>query len=108
MAGILELAPRGPAASNTDAAALPPDLRELQPLLEEWGRTDDSERSDLIDAADTSSLEELVRRVGPKLERIADFLRDHTTNGPSVAGSLDALAQAVMEAEQELQRRSSG
>lgn len=105
IAALLELAPAGTQKRTADRRALPEDLRDLHPLLEKWGKTDDAERSDLVERADNDALDQLVNRVRPKLGRIAEFLSDTAPQDADLAGSLDALAQAAMEAEREIARR---
>jgi hypothetical protein len=110
---IIAFAHALPAAEATEPSMnpqeLPADLRGLVDLVETWGQSDDLERSEQIEQADVAALEDLVRQGRPHLARIAELLRAPGIAGDSPeVGRLDAFAQAVMEAEQELRRRKKG
>ena len=94
------------AGEALDRRQLPEDLRELFPLLNEWGKADDLQRSDLIEDAESAALEELVKRGQPMLTRISEYLGQPDVQQSDMTSALDAFAQAVLEAEQELQNRS--
>jgi cob(I)alamin adenosyltransferase len=82
------------------------DTRDLFPLLARWAVADDLERSDLVAEADTAALQELVDSAEPQLPGIASFLEADGDEDSAEAFALDALAQGVMEARQELTKRS--
>jgi hypothetical protein len=97
--------PPGAEPEALDPLKVPEDLRKLLPLVAKWGKSDDAERGDLVEGARTASLERLVDHGKPLLARIAEFLGRPDVSDSNEA-ALDAFAQAVMEAEQELRRRS--
>ena len=57
-----------------DNHAVPPDLRHLIPLAQEWGIGDDVERVAKVDAATPAQRAELRRAVGPHQARITQWL----------------------------------
>lgn len=57
-----------------ETQAVPPDLRHLIPLAQEWGIGDDLERVAKVDAATRSQRAALRRAVGPHQARITQWL----------------------------------
>jgi hypothetical protein len=106
LAALARVLPPAPTEEPLDPQRLPEDLRDLFPLLARWAVPDDLERSDLVAEADTAALQELVDIAEPRLPVIASFLAAHGDEDSAEAFALDALAQCVMEARQELTKRS--
>ena len=104
LVALARVLPRGLKQAQLDRGLLPEDLRDLFFLLKRWGIPDDEERSAAVTSAKTETLERLVERAETRLARISAFLSE--THGDSAeATALDGLAQSVMEARQELNRR---
>jgi hypothetical protein len=82
----------------------PSDLASVWPLVLRWAVSDDVERGDLLERATVEELTSLVEDGRPLLGSINDYL-DATGNAESAVPYGD-LAQAVMEAEFEIQRRT--
>ena len=99
MVGLLPAA----GAAEPLAVVLPADLEPLQPLLAQWAIDDDEQRGRAIERASDRELAELWQAVGPRLDAIDQALQ-HADG--RIAG-LDSLAQAALEAERELQRRTA-
>ena len=106
LVALARILPPGAVAPPFDPQALPEDLRDLVPLFAHWAVSDDQARSDRISKAKTAALQKLVDRVGPRLPRIANFLDEHGEEDALEVFAMDALAQALMEARQELTKRS--
>ena len=106
LVALARILPAEPSPTAVDPQKLPEDLRPLVPLLLEWGKSDDVDRADLIQAAETDLLQQLVDRGRPHLTRIAQFLGQTEVQDSREAAALDDLAQAVMEAQQELRKRA--
>lgn len=106
LVALARILPPAPAEGPLDPGKLSAELRALVPPLMRWGISDDSERSDLVTGAKTAQLRALVERVEPLMPRIAKFLDEHGQEDLAEASALDALAQSVMEARQELTSRS--
>lgn len=96
---------RGTPEEPLDPNKLRNDLRDLFGLFKRWAKTNDGERSDVVERANTKSLEKLVEQCNPRLRQIAEVLAQPEFANSNEGGALDALAQAVMEAELELRRR---
>lgn len=60
--------------SVLNVAEVPDSLRNLVPLAKKWGIGDDGDRGDILEAASAQELEELGKRVGPRMQEIADWL----------------------------------
>ena len=106
LVALARILPPGAAETPFDPEALPEDLREVVPLFAHWAAADDQDRSDRVSKAKTAALQRLVDRVGPRLPRIAAFLDEHGKEDSAEVIAVDALAQSVMEAREELSRRS--
>jgi hypothetical protein len=106
LVALARIVPTGAADMLLNPQKVPEDLRDLFPLLARWAISDDVERSDLVSSAKTAALRRLVERTEPRLRRIAEFLGQPGVQDLNEAAALDALAQSVMEARQELTRRS--
>lgn len=106
LVALARILPAGAADRRLDPLKVPEDLRDVFPLLTRWAISDDVERSDLVGSAKTAALRRLVDRAEPRLRRIAEFLGQPGAQDLDEAVALDALAQSVMEARQELTRRS--
>ena len=89
------------AVSPEPTADLPAGLEQLQPLLARWAIDDDEQRAVAIDHAPEDELAEVWQTVSPQLGAIDDALQQ----GDAGTGPLGSLAQAALEARQELQRR---
>jgi hypothetical protein len=105
LVALARILPPGAIAAPLDLQVLPEDLRDLFPLLAHWAVSDDQARSDRVGNAKTAALQRLVDRVEPRLPRVAAFLNAHDDEDSLEASGLDALAQTVMEAQQELTKR---
>ena len=81
----------------------PAELAALWPLVLRWARGDDVQRVGLITAGGSADLAELSRQVRPLLSEIDAYL-DRTGDAERAVPFGD-LAQAALEAEQELSRR---
>ena len=103
LCAIVDLLPGAGAAERIPDAALPADLEPLQPLLAQWAIEDDEQRALAVERASDRELAELWQAVGPKLDAI-DHALQHDDG--RIAG-LDSLAQAGLEAERELRRRTA-
>ena len=99
------VAPTPPVVSSN----YPPELRSLVPLLEDWAVSDDQERSERIEHASTRDLKAMVEAVLPRILEVNQYLDtvDRSDVKASEAASLfDALAQAALEGDLELNTRS--
>jgi hypothetical protein len=106
LVALARILPPGATEVPLDPQALPEDLRDLVPLLAHWAEADDQDRSDRVGKAKTAALQRLVDRVGPRLPRIAAFLDERGKEDSAEVIAVDALALSVMEAREELSRRS--
>ena len=89
-----------------DASKLPKELRGLVPLLSDWAVSDDAERGRRISSAPEKVLEALHRDVSPHLAAIDRFCEEKETDRNAYeAPLLGRLAEAAIEAEQELTTR---
>jgi hypothetical protein len=81
-----------------DPERLPPDLRQLVPLVEKWAVGDDVEREALLAAGSPDELRHLVETVSPLSPRINAYL-DSFASGemPEEAAMIGRLAEAVSE-----------
>jgi hypothetical protein len=80
-------------------------LRPLIPLLEDWGISDDAERSHKLEAASPDSLRNLEGVVRPLIDEIEQFCDDFDAPDTYEAPLLGALAETALEAADELKRR---
>jgi hypothetical protein len=103
LCAVVDLLPAAGAAKPLTDAALPAELESLQPLLAHWAIDDDEQRALAIERASDRELAQLWQAVGPKLDAI-DHVLQHEDG--RIAG-LDSLAQAALEAERELRRRTA-
>jgi hypothetical protein len=104
LVALAQILPPGAKEAPLDRRRLPEDMRDLFPLIKRWGFSDDEDRADKIKRAKIQTLRRLVERAESRLTRIAEFLSQE--GGDSREGAaLDGVAQSVMEARQELNRR---
>jgi len=106
LVALARILPPGAVAAPLDPQALPDDLRDLVPLLAHWAVSDDQARSDRVSKAKSAALQKLADRTEARLPRIAGYLHEHSEEDSAEVSALDALAQTVMEARQELTRRA--
>jgi hypothetical protein len=84
---------------------LPDALSALQPLIRSWAIADDQQRADEIEAAETDELRSLIAAVEPHLSAIDRLcLQDEAAPAAHATGH---LAEATLEARQELERRNA-
>lgn len=79
---------------------LPDEFHPLIPMIKRWAVTDDSERSDLLEATPKLVLRALVDEVFPYLEAINSFLDSFGELPTEEAASLGRLAECAVEAKQ--------
>jgi hypothetical protein len=90
-----------------DDAKIPSKLQGLLPMLRVWAVGDDQVRSERIRSAPDGDLRDLVGAVAPLLIEIDALIAAENGVGSDEAVLLGDLAQAVLEAKQELERRPS-
>lgn len=90
---------------RVDPSALPGPLRPLAPLLARWAVGDDLQRAERVERATIEELERLTAAVLPVLREIDAYLDRAGAPLPPAAAALGDLAQAALEAAQELRRR---
>jgi hypothetical protein len=100
---IVDALPGAASRESFDGRELPAEPESLQPLLAQWAIDDDEQRTLAIERASDRELAELWQAVGPQLDAIDHALRRANCR---MAG-LDGLAQAALEAERELRRRTA-
>jgi hypothetical protein len=88
-------------------ADVPMDLRAALPLLSRWAISDDQTREERIGRARTPSLVALRDAVVPLLGRIDAYIEGFGPTPPKSATRFGDLAQAAIEARQEVDRRSA-
>jgi hypothetical protein len=106
LVALARILPPGVVEAPVDPLVLPEDLRDLVLLFAHWAVADDQARSERVSKARTEALRRVVARVELRLPRIAEFLSEGNDKASAEVLALDALAQCVMEAVQELSRRS--
>jgi hypothetical protein len=89
-----------------DAPDVAPEFQQLLPMLRTWATGDDTDRSDRIAAASNDALRELVTTVGGELHRIDALIDSPGERLSDEAALLGRLAEATLEAQHELARRS--
>ncbi len=97
---LVGLARLFPALVETiDLKGLPGQFHGLVPLIRKWGVSDDSERSDLLDQASQSDLEQLVNAVNEHFSEINSYLNSFGSESLSEAAlALSALGECAAEA----------
>jgi hypothetical protein len=75
-------------------------------MLRTWATGDDTDRSDRIAAASNDALRELVTTVAGELHRIDALIDSPGERLSDEAALLGRLAEATLEAQHELARRS--
>jgi len=85
-------------------ADAPPALAAIWPLVRRWAEGDDAVRFALVEAAGVAELQSLVDVGRPLLPAINEYL--DATGDAEHAVPYGDLAQAILEAETELRRRS--
>ena len=77
---------------------LPADLWDLVPLIEMWAVGDDLERQELLEEASPEELDQLVKTVGPLMDRINEYLDSFAWDEvPEEAALVGRLAEAVAQ-----------
>ena len=66
LVALARLLPNGTSQESLEPLSLPEELRDLVSLLSRWAISDDGERSDLVESAETADLRDLVDRVQPR------------------------------------------
>ena len=90
---------------HLDPSLVPPDLRHLVPLAEQWGIGDDIIRHDLIERSSPSEKRELHDALYQPFERITEWLDSQPGGGLSaeaeafmyMQGALDEMGYYVLE-----------
>lgn len=94
-----------------DLSLLPEDLQGLARLIPRYAESDDLERTALLESASEDELRDLSTAPQEHWDAINAFLDEHIQAEPGpyqdAAFALDSFAQAAMEAEFELQRRTT-
>jgi hypothetical protein len=88
-------------------ADVPQDLGAAVPLLSRWAISDDQAREERIGRARTASLVALRDAIVPLLGRIDAYIDGFGPTPPESATRFGDLAQAAIEARQEVDRRSA-
>jgi hypothetical protein len=113
---LKELPPDQPPVTNSevvdgievDLARLPSDLQPLIPLIRKWATSDDEVRSALLTAASDEELRELRDAPTELWDLINAYLDENVASDePYEATVLDSFAQGAMEADSELENRST-
>ena len=97
-------------ADERDFDLLPAQMRDLAPLIERYGESDDVERSELLERASTDELRALAAAAEPHWDEINSFLGENMGEvgaKQDLAIAVDAFAQAAMEARIELEQRDA-
>lgn len=83
---------------DIDANAIPEELRDLIPLLNEWAISDDQEREEKVDETSEETLTHLANLVTPKLDAINRYLDSFGDEPLSEEATMFAsLAELVCE-----------
>jgi hypothetical protein len=90
------------AGVKEEAIGLPAAFGDLNDLAQLWAISDDNDRADAIEEASVEALEELVRRVEPRIGRIDIHLGKHDGDRDAALG---CLAEAAAEAKIRLSGR---
>ncbi len=89
-----------------DPAKVAPELRRLLPLLRKWASGDDEQRSNAIESASDDDLRKLAKAVTPELAAIDALIDSEGEPLSDEALHLGHLAEAALEAQQELETRA--
>jgi hypothetical protein len=93
------------AGGRAEDVRLPENLSSLAILLDSWAIDDDQERTERVESADVQELTRLIAGVEPHLAAIDRlFLEDQNAAVAAVTGR---LAEACIEARQELKARAT-
>ncbi len=104
---LLRLVSALPTASShqLDVSNYPPNLKKLSSLIGVWAISDDRLRADHIEAASNQELRRLAKAALPRLPDINEYLASVALEDAEAASLLDDVAQAAIEAANELRRR---
>lgn len=91
--------------AHFDASNYPDGLKGLVPLIAHWGVGDDELRGDRIKRAPDRALKELADKTLPLLDEINAYLASVPPAHAESASLLDGLAQAALDADDELRNR---
>jgi hypothetical protein len=95
-----------PSDLSADPPSDAPDaLKRVWPLVLRWGVSDDVDRSQLVESAGDDQLRALIDAVAPLYPAINAYLDE--TGDAEHAVPYGDLAQAALEAEFEIRRRTS-
>lgn len=90
---------------QVDVSNYPANLKVLVPFLAQWGVSDDDLRGDQIRSAPDPALGRLAEATLPRLQEIDAYLASVPRSQAEAASLLDHLAQAALEASDELRNR---
>lgn len=82
-----------------NAENIPKSLRDLIPLAERWGISDDSERIELIERADVADRAELKMIVGKYDDELDEWLAGVDASGPEFSNEYVAFSAMRMAAD---------